>query len=127
MFKYYIRTCSNFNLYSNKNLLFRKSSLNYFSNNKTNILRNVVKSNYFVTNLSKNDNIIKVYSGPLSGTAKKLKILSVASLISTIAITPFIMIVNSPIGLGARIVFIIMGMFFSFLNLFFSIFFFFFF
>ncbi|GBB91739.1 hypothetical protein RclHR1_01910023 [Rhizophagus clarus] len=110
MFRHYIRTCSNFNLYSNKNLLFRKSSLNYFSINKTNILQNVVKSNYFVTtNLSKNDNIIKVYSGPLSGTARKLKILSMASLIGTIAISPFIIIVNAPIGLGARIIFIIMA------------------
>lgn len=116
MFKYYIRTYSNFNLLSNKNLLFRfKTTPNYFLNNKINILQNVIKSNRFVTNitnLSKNDNIIKVYSGPLSGTAKKLKILSMASLIGTIALTPFIMIVDAPIGLGARIIFIIMGMFF---------------
>lgn len=115
MFKYYKRTYSNFNLSSNKNLLFRfKTSLDYFSNNKINILQNVIKSNHFVTNvtnLSKN-NIIKVYSGPYSGTAKKLKILSMASLIGTIALTPFIMIVNAPIGLGARIIFIIMGLFF---------------
>ncbi|RGB34155.1 hypothetical protein C1646_624788 [Rhizophagus diaphanus] len=114
MFKYYIRTYSNFNLLSNKNLLFRfKTTPNYFSNNKINILQNVIKSNRFVinvTNLSKNDNIIKVYSGPLSGTAKKLKILSMASLIGTIALTPFIMIVDAPIGLGARIIFIIMAL-----------------
>ncbi|CAI2178870.1 4879_t:CDS:10, partial [Funneliformis geosporum] len=42
------------------------------------------------------------YSGPLSGTAKKLKVFSVASLIITIMISPIIMIVDAPMGLGAR-------------------------
>ncbi|RIA85180.1 hypothetical protein C1645_782480 [Glomus cerebriforme] len=114
MFKYFfIRTYSNFNYLPIKNnSLFRKSSLKYFSNNKIKIFQNVIKSNYS-TNLSKNNIIIndkyKVYSGPYSGTAKKLKIFSIISLISTIAISPIIMIVDAPIGLGARIVFIAMA------------------
>src|SRR5436305_9189527 len=115
MFKYCIRAYSGFNFSTNHHLLYR-TSLKPFSYN--------VKKNYStnLTNLSDINDKYKVYTGPLFGTAKKLKVFSIASLITAAAICSIIMIVDASIGLEVRTILVVFSMF----SIFFSIFFFFF-
>src|SRR3954466_15901386 len=98
MFKYFKCYIRSFNLSSSHHLLFRTSlkpfSYNVINPKKLNYSKNYSTNKYNINNII-NDKY-KVYSGPLSGTTKKLKAFSIASLITAIAISPIIMIVDAP-------------------------------